>query len=192
MDFQPLEGWSRIKSLQGRLGKFSSEGTLRIAFGWVKGLDSRKFRSMDSLAARLPQNKDSSMKIRHLGTFRLDGEGKVWSENWLGYRDMFDYIHWTRQDCARHFRRFYGEPEYSAKIHRFRGSSVTEARMVLGIVTAWAECRRAEEQRSGVLKPKAATVKHAGGQHAIINSRDPVPRQALGLVADPQGSERHH
>lgn len=82
------------------------------------------------------------MKIRHLGTFRLGGEGKVWSENWLGYRDMFDYIHWTRQDCARHFRRFYGEPQYSAKIHRFRGSSVTETRMLLGIVTAWAECGR--------------------------------------------------
>lgn len=132
------------------------------------------------------------MKIRHLGTFRLRGEGKVWSENWLGYRDMFDNIRWMRKDCGRHWRRFYGEPEYSAKIHRFRGSSVTEARMLLGIVTAWAECGRAEEQRSGVLKPKSATVKHAGGQHAIIHSRDPVPRQALGLVTDPQGSERHH
>jgi hypothetical protein len=100
---------------------------------------------MDFLAARLPQNKESSMKIRHLGTLRLGGEGKVWSEDWLGYRDMFDNIRWTRKDCARHLRRFCGKPAYSAKIHRFRGSSVTEARMLLGIVTAWAECGRAGE-----------------------------------------------
>jgi hypothetical protein len=101
------------------------------------------------------------MKIRHLGTFRLGGEGKVWSENWLGYRDMFDNIRWTRKDCARHYRRFFGEPAYSAKIHRFRGSSVTEARMVLGIVTAWAECERVGKAGSGISQAPAKSQRSA-------------------------------
>lgn len=172
LDFQPLDGWNRRKALQGQLREFSSEEALRIENGLVKGLCSRRFRSMDSLAARLPQNKESSMKIRHLGTFRLGGEGKVWSENWLGYRDMFDYIHWTRQDCARHLRRFYGEPEYSAKIHRFRGSSVTEARMVLGIVTAWAECERVGQ---GTASPRSASPAKVTGTNGQRQANPSIP-----------------
>jgi hypothetical protein len=39
-------------------GSLVLRGLLRIASGLVKGLDSRRFRSMDSLAARLPQNKE--------------------------------------------------------------------------------------------------------------------------------------
>lgn len=112
------------------------------------------------------------MRIRHLGTFRLGGEGKVWSENWLGYRDMFDYIHWTRRDCARHWRRFYGEPEYSAKIHRFRGSSVTEARALLGIVTAWAEYGRSVEGAANADSASPAKVTGTIGQR---QANPPIP-----------------
>ncbi len=112
------------------------------------------------------------MKIRHLGTFRLGGEGKVWSENWLGYRDMFDNIRWTRRDCARHYRRFFGEPAYSAKIHRFRGSSVTEARMLLGIVTAWAECERVGQGSASADTPTPGKVTGTTGQR---RANPPIP-----------------
>ncbi len=112
------------------------------------------------------------MKIRHLGTFRLDGEGKVWSENWVGYRDMFDIIRWTRKDCARHWRRFFGEPEYTAKIHRFRGSSVTEARMVLGIVTAWVECGRSVE---GAAKADSDTPGQVTGTNGESPANPSIP-----------------
>lgn len=82
------------------------------------------------------------MKTCHLGTFPLVGVGKVWKEDWMGYRDLFDDIRWTRADCARHLPRFFGEPDYSATIHRFRGNTVGEARQLLGIVTAWVEYGR--------------------------------------------------
>ena len=112
------------------------------------------------------------MKIRHLGTFRLDGEGKVWSEDWLGFRDMFDNIRWMRKDCGRHWRRFFGKPAYSAKIHRFRGSSVTETRMLLGIVTAWAECRRSVE---GSASADSASPAKVTGPNGLRQANPSIP-----------------
>ena len=164
----PLE---QHKTFGRSFPKFSSEAALRIGDGLVKGLDSRRFRSMDSLAARLPQNKEPSMKIRHLGTIRLDGEGKVWSEDWLGFRDMFDNIRWMRKDCGRHWRRFFGKPAYSAKIHRFRGSQ-TEARMLLGIVTAWAECGRSVEPAG---KGDSASPGKVTGTNGQRQANPPIP-----------------
>lgn len=104
------------------------------------------------------------MKTCHLGTFPLVGVGKVWKEDWLGYRDLFDHIRWTRADCARHWRRFFGEPVYSATIHRFRGSSVTEARMLLGIATAWVEYGRSVEVQPKSVPATPEKVSGKGGQ----------------------------
>jgi hypothetical protein len=76
------------------------------------------------------------------GNDSAERRGKGLERELGGYRDMFENIRWMRSDCGPHWHRFLGEPACSAKIQRFRGNSVSEARWLLRIATAWAEYGR--------------------------------------------------